>query len=131
MVHNHEQIEEYKEMFNENGYEGIIIRNANGKYLMGHRSNDLLKYKDFVDDEFLVVGAKTGVGRFSDCVIWVCKTQDGKTFDVNHKCSMEKRKKYFQVRHNYIGRMLTVRYQNLSKDGLPIFPVGIDFRDYE
>ena len=29
------------------GYEGAIIRNRNGKYAVNHRSNDLLKYKQF------------------------------------------------------------------------------------
>ena len=31
----------------------------------------------------------------------------------------------------FIGKMLTVRFQELTDDGLPRFPVGIEFRDYE
>jgi Flp pilus assembly protein CpaB len=31
----------------------------------------------------------------------------------------------------YIGKELTVRFQELSDDGIPRFPVGISFRDYE
>jgi len=30
-----------------------------------------------------------------------------------------------------IGKKLTVRYQEKSEDGIPIFPVGIVVRDYE
>jgi hypothetical protein len=30
-----------------------------------------------------------------------------------------------------IGQQLTVRYQELTTDGIPRFPVGIAFRDYE
>ena len=29
------------------------------------------------------------------------------------------------------GKMLTVRYQNLTDEGLPRFPVGVAVRDYE
>jgi DNA ligase-1 len=31
----------------------------------------------------------------------------------------------------YVGKMLTVRYQEMTDIGVPRFPVGIAFRDYE
>ena len=31
----------------------------------------------------------------------------------------------------YVGKKLTVRYQELTDDGIPRFPVGIAIRDYE
>jgi DNA ligase-1 len=31
----------------------------------------------------------------------------------------------------FLGKMLTVQYQNLTPDGIPRFPVGLSFRDYE
>jgi DNA ligase-1 len=31
----------------------------------------------------------------------------------------------------YYGKLLTVKYQELTSDGIPRFPVGISFRDYE
>jgi hypothetical protein len=31
----------------------------------------------------------------------------------------------------YVGKKLTVRYQELTDEGLPRFPVGVAFRDYE
>jgi hypothetical protein len=33
--------------------------------------------------------------------------------------------------NQYIGQLLTVRYQEKSEDGVPIFPVGTGIRDYE
>jgi hypothetical protein len=30
-----------------------------------------------------------------------------------------------------VGQMLTVRFQEKSEDGVPIFPVGLGIRDYE
>jgi DNA ligase-1 len=32
---------------------------------------------------------------------------------------------------SYVAKKLTVRYQELTDDGIPRFPVGISFRDYE
>jgi hypothetical protein len=32
---------------------------------------------------------------------------------------------------DYIGKMATVRYQNLTPDGIPRFPVMITVRDFE
>ena len=37
----------------------------------------------------------------------------------------------FEKGKSYIGKMLTVKYQELTDDGKPRFPVGINIRDYE
>ena len=37
----------------------------------------------------------------------------------------------FKNGDKYMGKMLTVKYQNLTDLGVPRFPVGIAFRDYE
>jgi DNA ligase-1 len=43
----------------------------------------------------------------------------------------EDRADLFKDGDSYIGKKLTVRYQELTEDGIPRFPVGIAFRDYE
>jgi hypothetical protein len=52
-------------------YEGSIIRSADGRYEIGHRSYSLLKLKDFQDAEFKVVGVEHGKGSFEDKAILV------------------------------------------------------------
>jgi DNA ligase-1 len=37
----------------------------------------------------------------------------------------------FQNGSEYVGKKLTIRFQELTDEGLPRFPVGIAFRDYE
>jgi len=106
-------------------YEGIMIR-GNGAYKHG-RSKDLLKYKLFKDDEFEVVGHHEGNGGIP---IFECKTGD-KTFSVAMKGTMESKVERMENVQNYYGKMLTVKYQELSLEGIPRFPVGIVFRDYE
>jgi len=113
-----------------NGYEGIMLRNPHGLYKHS-RSADLLKYKEFFDDEYEVVGFKEGEGQEKGCVLWMCKTTKGQTFHCRPRGTREDRTELFQKGTEYIGKMLTVRFQELTDEGLPRFPVGIAFRDYE
>ena len=112
------------------GYEGIMLRNQGGLY-KGTRSADLQKYKEFLDKEYEIVGYQEGQGLEQGCVIWTCKTELGATFSCRPRGTREERQLMFQNGDNYIGKWLTVRYQEETDDGLPRFPVGITFRDYE
>ena len=125
-----EQMIEKHDVYVEQGYEGIMLRNNNGLY-KGTRSNDLQKYKQFMDDEYKVVGFEDGVGSDKGAVIWVCVNKDNATFRVRPRGTRESRQELFANGLNYIGKMLTVRFQELTNDGIPRFPVGIAFRDYE
>ena len=118
--------------FVKNGFEGTIIRNMKGIYKAGHRSKDLQKYKDFYDDEYKIVGAHEGVGKAEGAVTWICITDAGEEFDVVPKGSMEKRQMWWKNRKKYFGKMLTVKYQNLTADRkVPYLPSGLAIRDYE
>jgi DNA ligase-1 len=113
------------------GYEGLIIRNAAGLYEIGNRSNDLLKMKEFQDDEYEIVGFGEGEGREAGLIIWACKTKEGKTFRCRPQGTHEERAELYKHGKEYIGKMLTVRFQELTTDGIPRFPIGIGVRDYE
>jgi len=115
------------------GFEGIMLRNAEGMYRPGVRSADLQKYKEFYDAEYKVCGFTEGEGLESGCVIWHCYTgiDAVPTFGCRPRGSHEERRSLYLRGMDFIGKMLTVRYQELTEDGLPRFPVGIGFRDYE
>ena len=113
----------------EEGYEGIMLRNIEGLYRCNFRSHDLQKYKEFMESEYEIVGAKEGDGRDKGTVIWVCKNEEGKEFSVRPRGTIEMRKEWFENSQEYIGGMLTVIYQELSEMGIPRFPVGKSVRD--
>jgi ATP-dependent DNA ligase len=113
------------------GYEGLILRNTAGLYNVGFRSSDLQKYKEFEDAEYPVVGFKEGDGLEKGCVIWMCRTADSKDFAVRPRGTREDRCAAFLTGATMLGKPLTVRYQELTTDGIPRFPVGIAFRTYE
>ena len=113
------------------GYEGSIVRNVNGEYKRGKRSADLQKVKHFEDDEFAICGFRDGRGKFEGAVIWQCETGFGETFEVTPRGTMEQRQEWFRNGEAFLGKQLTVRYANLTPDGIPFHPVGIAVRDYE
>ena len=127
-----ELIEKYLDNYINEGYEGIIIRNSQGKYEENIRSNNLLKLKRFIDEEFEIINYTTpSEGKEIGCVIWECKTKEGKKFSVRPEGNYNERKKLYKEGKKYIGKMLTVRYQELTNDKVPRFPVGVCIRDYE
>lgn len=130
-VKRHKDMEGYHKMFMQQGFEGTMIRDPFSVYEVGQRSNYLLKYKDFQTEEYEIVGAKTGHGRDADAVVWVCKTQDGQQFTVRPEGTIAQREEHYKNYKEYIGKMLTVRFQNLTAQKVPRFPVGVVIRDYE
>jgi DNA ligase-1 len=117
--------------FVEEGYEGLILRNTKGLYKVGHRSADLQKYKEFLDEEFVIVGFKEGDGIEKGCVLWRCATKTGLEFDCRPRGTREDRSTLFRSGAAHVGKKLTVRFQEWTTDGVPRFPVGIAIRDYE
>lgn len=124
-----EQLKAAHNRYIQAGYEGAMLRLLEGKYEWGHRSSHLLKYKSFEDAEFKVVGAKEGKGRLEGCAVWQCETKDGTPFSCLFKGTIELRRQQWKDRKKYIGKKMTVRYANLSTEGIPRFPVGVKFRD--
>ena len=120
-------LSEFRQLFAEfveSGYEGIMLRNAAGVYRANYRSNDLQKYKEFMEDEYRIIDFTQGEGRDEGAVIWVCETADGKEFTARPRGTMEQRRAWFNEGASYIGKNLTVIYQELTEEGKPRFPIG-------
>ena len=124
-------IKRLNEQFVSEGYEGVIIRNIFSPYGINKRSKHLQKYKEFKDDEYEIVGFEEGSGNDKGTVIWVCKTPAGRLFKARPKGTREQKRTWFNDGNKHIGDRLTVRYQELTDDGIPRFPVGVAIRNYE
>jgi DNA ligase-1 len=125
---NEERLFELLHRYQEDGYEGAIIRLLDGVYELGHRSRSLLKLKDYFDAEYKVVDFYEGTGKFKGCVTWVCEMPNGQRFNVTPKGTIEQKKRWFKDGKKYIGRMLTVKYWDKNESGIPQFGVGEGFR---
>jgi ATP-dependent DNA ligase len=127
-----EEIESIHSRMNEEGHEGTIYRVPGGLYVPRARSKDLLKRKDFMTEEYRIVDYTEADGRDIGTVIWVVEVSPGGSrFNVRPRGNLEQRREWFTNGREYVGKMLTVRFQNLSEAGIPRFPVGLSIRDYE
>ncbi len=145
LVKNHTEASKKYTQFIKVGYEGAILRNKLGPYLADPqktgaflRSKDLVKMKPKFTDEYEVVGyAEGSKGKDKGAILWVCQTQDGDQFHVTPKdMTYAERYDLFHdavdnFEEKYLGRMLTVEYEDLSKDGIPLRAKALTFRDYE
>lgn len=112
----------------EEGYEGAIVRLLDAPYVLGKRSNSLLKVKSFQDEEFKIIAVNDGVGKFEGCAVFRCLTPEGREFDVTPKGSQAKRAEMYQQRDTLIGQFLKVEFFEKTNDGIPRFPVGLGVR---
>lgn len=131
LVNNEQEVMEYFKEFIAAGYEGIMIRDNHEGYQVGQRSNQLQKYKEMQDAEWPIVGVREGDGSYKGCATFICSTAEGVIFECNPEGSIEYKKELYKNRNKLIGKFLTIRYQELSNDKVPIFPVGVDIRDPE
>ena len=124
------------EEYNSKGYEGVMIRNFLGVYEFNKRSKNLQKLKPFQDSEYKIIGYTQGTGTEAGCVIWECQSIGG-NFNVRPKGTREERKELFKKGKEFIGKWITIKYQELTDTGIPRFPTTLQdsyigyIRDYE
>jgi ATP-dependent DNA ligase len=120
------------EEYVEKGFEGQMLR-TNGKY-ENKRSKFLMKHKSFIDEEYTIIDVCEGEGNKTNMVGYMTfKTADGKPFKSNVKATFEESEEMFRNRKQLIGKQATIKYFNLTPDGIPRFPyvVNIDRDSYE
>lgn len=123
-----ELLQHHKEAV-EAGFEGIMIRNSCGVYESGKRSNDLLKYKEFLDDEFEIIGVNKDKNGNAVFTCW--DTLANTSFEVSYG-DFDQRKHQLEHKELYIGKWLKVKYQTrYKKTLLPQFPTGLGLREME
>ncbi len=122
----------YYEKYVLHGFEGQILR-TDGFY-ENKRSKNLLKHKSFIDEEYTIIDICEGEGnRTGTAGYMVFETAGGKTFKSNVKGTWEETAEMLKNRKKLIGKEATIKYFNLTPDGIPRFPyvTAIDRKSYE
>jgi DNA ligase-1 len=126
------EVMEFYEQYVDAGYEGQILR-VDAKY-ENKRSKSLLKHKSFIDEEFTIKDICEGEGnRTGTAGYMVFETADGKPFKSNVKGTWDETAEMLKSKKELIGKQATIKYFNLTPDGIPRFPfvIGIDRNSYE
>lgn len=136
----YEKLEDFHAQNLEAGYEGTIIRLDNAPYEF-KRSKQLLKFKDFKDEEFKIIGYEEGTGGRTGTIGYFLMQHDkdpNQTFKSNIKGSHDYLREVWRDKDKYIGKSATVKYFNRTpkkEDGgdVPRFPfiIKINREEYE
>lgn len=110
------------------GYEGQILRTDS--LYENKRSKSLLKHKSFVDAEFTILGVIEGKGNLTGKVGKLQFEINGKPFESAVNGDWEYLAELLK-RNDLIGKQATVKYFELTEDGIPRFPKVIAIRDFE
>ena len=109
------------------GYEGLVIKTKDHNYEK-KKSNFWLKIKFTETMDVEVLGIEKGApGTKYESVVgaFKCVLPNGKTFSCGSGISDEDRI-YFLTN---IPRMIEVKFQELTEDGIPRFPIFVRVRD--
>jgi len=131
-VDNVEGVYEYAKTLIDQGFEGAILRIPNMPYVH-KRSMDLLKIKRGEDAEFEIVDILEGKGDWAGCAKKiVCKLDENRTFISNVRGTMDFLREVIIDKQKYIGKFITVGFQDYSEYGVPLIPyTNLVYRDYE
>lgn len=128
-IENEARLDYHYDRFMEQGYEGQMIR-LDAPY-ENKRSKSLLKRKEFVDAEFEILGVIEGQGNLTGKVGKLQFEINGKPFESAVNGDWEYIEKLWHSREGLVGKTATVKYFELTEDGIPRFPKVIAIRDFE
>lgn len=127
LVEDEAELDRLFDLFVENGYEGQMVR-FDEPYEVGQRSASLLKRKTFVDEEFELVSVSEGLGNWAGYAKSArFRKPDGTEFDAGIKGNRKFTRELLETWRKYEGA--TVKYFNLTPDGIPRFPVVIAWHE--
>jgi len=114
------------------GFEGLIIRDPDSIYKFGRYGRRLQKKKLWQDAEWRILNVTEGTGKSEGSPIFHCKSKNGTPFKVTmSNGSYEYRNKHWMGRKSLVGKLLTVTYQDITKDFVPTPVRECIVRDYD
>lgn len=133
-VDSHAEIEKFMNKTLKQDFEGIMIRNSEAKYISrkDYHCDELLKYKRFEDEEWVIVGADECQGTQKGAIKWnlelnakrVVAKQMGSVEDAR-----ELYKQFKKTPEKFIGEKINIRFNERTKDGIPRFPRATVIRE--
>lgn len=156
IINNVKELEKYESLCLSKGYEGVMIRDLQGKYKTGRstiREGILLKMKRFTDAEAIVLNMEekmhnenaaekdafgrtkrsshkanlTGADTLGALVVKDCKS--GLEFRIGSGFDDAMRAEIWNHQKKYLNKILTYKFQSSGAKTLPRFPIFKGWRD--
>lgn len=125
LVQSHEELDELYGEYLERGFEGQMVRDGTSAYA-NKRTKYLLKRKEFLTAEFPVSDMLEGQGNWSGYIKRFALTlADGREFGAGVRGNQATLRKLFEA--GAVPDWATLRYFTPTPDGVPRFPVVVDW----
>jgi DNA ligase-1 len=110
------------------GYEGAMVKDTSAPYRFG-RGTEVMKLKAFHDVDLEIEGFVEGTGKHEGKLGSVVVSYEGVEVQVGSGWSDELREEVWADREAFLGRVIEVRYQEVTPDGSLRFPTFRCFRN--
>ena len=121
-------IKSWHDDFVQQGHEGAMIKDLEAPYKFG-RGPEVMKLKAFHDVDLKIERLIEGTGKHSGKLGSVSVDYNGVEVQVGSGFSDELRESIWSDPSSFIGRMIEVRYQEVTPDGSLRFPTFVCFRN--
>jgi DNA ligase-1 len=125
---NYDEIKFLHDEFVQAGYEGAMIKDLEAPYKFG-RGYEIMKMKEFHDVDLIIQSLTEGTGKHIGKLGSVVVNLNGVDVNVGSGFSDELREKIWEDQDSFIGRVIEVRYQEITPDGSLRFPTFVCFRN--
>lgn len=122
-----EMMEFYKEQLTL-GFEGIMIKDPEAPYKFG-RSYNIIKLKPETTEDLVVIDVEEGEGKYKGMMGALVVDYKGVKVNVGSGYSDELREYFWNDKENLIGKIVEVKFQEVTPDGSLRFPVYVRTRE--
>lgn len=124
----YDAIKTWHDDFVQKGHEGAMVKDLDAPYKFG-RGPEVMKLKAFHDVDLKIERLLEGTGRHSGKLGSVVVNYHGVEVQVGSGFSDELRETIWSDPKNFVGRIVEVRYQEVTPDGSLRFPTFVCFRN--
>lgn len=124
----YEAIKALHDEYVSNGYEGAMVKDLDAPYKFG-RGPEVMKLKAFHDVDLKIERLIEGTGKHSGKLGSVVVNYHGVEVQVGSGFSDDLRDTVWASPDKFVGRMIEVRYQEVTPDGSLRFPTFVCFRN--
>lgn len=113
------------------GAEGVVYY-CEPAFLLAGQSKDIIKRKKYFDAEGTCVGVRPGEGkRVGMLGAMIIEAANGRQFSLGGGTGMDDKLLTKLWKRPPLNKKITYRYEDISKDGVPLRPQFMAVRDYE